>query len=539
MAHHQNQDSQDIEQATTAILPSPIQPDKKTRRYDRQLRLWASSGQAALESSQILALSASATSTSILKNLVLPGIGHFTILDPALATNEDVGNNFFLNGVNSVGKNKAEEAVRLLGELNEDVEGRAETETLENLLNTNPAYFTSFTIIIAHNLPPHLLSRLSSLLWSQPHGPSLIVVRSAGFLAEFFIQFHEHSVINSHSETAPSLRIDKPFPELLSHAKSLDLDAMEDIDHGHIPYVVILVRAMEDWKNAVTQRQPPKLYPEKQEFKKHIESMKHKLEEENFDEAIAQAYRAWTPTTVPSEIASLFTDPALKAPPVSLSPSSAVFFHLVRALKDFTEAEDASQTLPLSSTLPDMKSDTNSYVYLQTIYKRQAEKEKARFKSLIGPEVMVDNNTVDDFVKNVHGLRLLRGRQFGDVDREQGGLANALQISPKEVATHVALSALASLQTKGPSVAVTVENLTKEVTAIVGAIEWEEEAQEYLDDALGEVARAPTADLPNTAAFLGGLVAQEAIKMITRQYVPVKGYCVVDLIGSWTGSFDG
>ena len=48
-------------------------------------------------------------------------------------------------------------------------------------------------------------------------------------------------------------------------------------------------------------------------------------------------------------------------------------------------------------------------------------------------------------------------------------------------------------------------------------------------------ARAPTADLPNTAAFLGGMVAQEAIKMITKQYVPIESYCVVDLVETWTG----
>jgi hypothetical protein len=47
--------------------------------------------------------------------------------------------------------------------------------------------------------------------------------------------------------------------------------------------------------------------------------------------------------------------------------------------------------------------------------------------------------------------------------------------------------------------------------------------------------RAPTAELPNVAAFLGGMVAQEAIKMITRQYIPVNGYCVVDLVDTWTG----
>ena len=49
-------------------------------------------------------------------------------------------------------------------------------------------------------------------------------------------------------------------------------------------------------------------------------------------------------------------------------------------------------------------------------------------------------------------------------------------------------------------------------------------------------ARAPNADLPNTAAFLGGLVAQEVIKVITKQYVPIEGYCCVDLVETWTGT---
>lgn len=47
--------------------------------------------------------------------------------------------------------------------------------------------------------------------------------------------------------------------------------------------------------------------------------------------------------------------------------------------------------------------------------------------------------------------------------------------------------------------------------------------------------RAPTADLPNTAALLGGLVAQEVIKMVTKQYVPIESYCAVDLVETWTG----
>lgn len=62
---------------------------------------------------------------------------------------------------------------------------------------------------------------------------------------------HLYSVVDSHPDTAPSLRIDKPFPALLDHAKKLDFDKMDVTDHGHIPYVIILVRVMEDWKASV------------------------------------------------------------------------------------------------------------------------------------------------------------------------------------------------------------------------------------------------------------------------------------------------
>lgn len=80
-------------------------------------------------------ISASATNTSVLKNLVLPGVGHFTILDPDLVSKEDAGNNFFFEGLDSVDKSRAQEAVRSLRELNDSVDGQADTSVrLDNLL---------------------------------------------------------------------------------------------------------------------------------------------------------------------------------------------------------------------------------------------------------------------------------------------------------------------------------------------------------------------------------------------------------------------
>jgi hypothetical protein len=50
-------------------------PSEKERKYDRQLRLWAASGQAALESANLLLLNSGAGTVGVetLKNLVLPG----------------------------------------------------------------------------------------------------------------------------------------------------------------------------------------------------------------------------------------------------------------------------------------------------------------------------------------------------------------------------------------------------------------------------------------------------------------------------------
>ncbi|KAG5650239.1 hypothetical protein H0H81_000203 [Sphagnurus paluster] len=515
-------DSQDIQTATTSIV-TDAQPDSKTRRYDRQLRLWAASGQSALEDAHILVISGTATSTSILKNLVLPGIGKFTILDHAKVTPEDAGNNFFLEGPSSVGKSRAEEAVRLLGELNESVIGTADTSNVEELLEKNPAYFSSFTVVIVHNLEPKLLDKLSTFLWSDDSLPPLFVIRSAGFLAEFYIQFHEHTIIESHSETAPSLRIDKAFPALLEYSLSLDFTKMDPTDHGHIPYVIILVRALEDWKNS-HQGKPPQTYAEKKEFKAGVLAMKIKADEENFDEAESQAYRCWADTGVPSDIAALFQDPQLAA----LKPASPPFYHLLSALQKFTL--EPPHTLPLTSTLPDMKASTNSYIHLQKLYKTRAEEEKTHFKSFL--TVPIDDALVDSFVKNAHGLKILRGKKWGALDADPTSLGNALTSSPKQTAIHLSLSALSSLNVKQPGIAPTIEALTTEAQALLPA---GNALPDDFPDAVGEIARAPTADLPNTAALLGGLVAQEVIKVITKQYVPIASCCTIDLVETWTG----
>lgn len=110
-------------------------PTSKEKRYDRQLRLWGASGQQALEEAHVLLVNPSlrdeqagttlgtgVVGVEALKNLVLPGIGNYTIADDATVSEEDLGVNFFLEE-GSLGKSRADETCKLLQELNPDVKG--------------------------------------------------------------------------------------------------------------------------------------------------------------------------------------------------------------------------------------------------------------------------------------------------------------------------------------------------------------------------------------------------------------------------------
>jgi amyloid beta precursor protein binding protein 1 len=117
-------------------------------------------------------------------------------------------------------------------------------------------------------------------------------------------------VVDSHPDSTHTLRIDAPFPALEAYAKDLDLGSMDSMEHSHVPWVVLLVKAASMWKESVGTivkfpandqhggQVPRDLSDdggpdEQREFKALLNGMKHKADEENFDEAFAQAYQVW------------------------------------------------------------------------------------------------------------------------------------------------------------------------------------------------------------------------------------------------------
>ncbi|KAF9902830.1 NEDD8-activating enzyme E1 regulatory subunit, partial [Lobosporangium transversale] len=357
--------------------------DAKTQKYDRQLRLWGNSGQDALESAHILLVNATAVGCEILKNLVLPGIGQFTVIDQGTVTQNDIGSNFFLD-FESLGKPRAERACELLGELNEDVKGHWIAKDILSILKEDPAFLAQFSTVIATNITRETAEKIAALCWVNgqqgvdintiPAGKkktAFVWVKTVGFIGAARIAVPEHTIVETHPDNVADLRIDTPFPELIAFTKSFDFNTQDGLEFGHIPYVAILLKYMEEWKQEHGGK-IPSTYAEKNQLKAAIRSGMRSADDENFEEAINSVLRSCQPTVVPSSIKEIFNDPKC----VNLTSESSSFWILARALKDFVDdyAKSAG-LLPLSGTIPDMKAQTDSYVTLQSIYKAKAKQD--------------------------------------------------------------------------------------------------------------------------------------------------------------------
>ena len=80
----------------------------------------------------------------------------------------------------------------------------------------------------------------------------VIYITSIGFYSTFSIQLPtEFPIVDTHPDpdTIQDLRLLSPWNELQAAEKELgDITQMSDHDHGHIPWLLLLLRYLEEWK---------------------------------------------------------------------------------------------------------------------------------------------------------------------------------------------------------------------------------------------------------------------------------------------------
>jgi len=505
-------------------------PQTDVKRYDRQLRLWGEDGQARLEASNICLLNASATGCETLKNLVLPGVGAFTIVDGKKVDETDF-NNFFIDEA-SLGKPRASATVALLNELNDRVKGKAFEVDPVHLVNTNIEFLHPFNVIIASNLPEETVQKVAQYAWN--HNKALLVSRAWGLVAYLRTVVPEHQIIESKPDNPnDDLRLSTPWTELSEYAASFNFEEMDSAEHAHIPYVIILLQAIEKWK-AEHGGAVPSTMPEKRAFKDAVARGAKKSTEENFSEAYKTAHKAFTPYSIPENVRAVLSDPKAK----NITANSDAFWILAAAVREFVENEGHG-LLPLNGAIPDMHSTTEGFIALQKIYgdkaARDVEAVASRVKTLLSsvgkPLDWIKPDQIKKFCRNSQFITMVRYRSLEEEHNPQTAkkdlIASKLSSNKNDnIVWYIVLRAAELFNKKvgrypgseDAHVHADVEELKKYVRQLLDEFGV---SHEHWDDIyVQEIVRYGGSELHTIASFLGGVTSQEVIKVITGQYTP-------------------
>jgi len=510
-----------------------------------------------MEECSVCLINGSATSTETLKNLVLPGIGKFTIVDGAVVSEADLGNNFFVDE-SFLGSSRAACVTQLLQELNEHVQGAYVSEDISQVLESRPDFLNTFGIVIATQLPAKELQQVAAICANRLI--PLIVVHSYGFMGYLRVVLNEHQVVEAHpAHEVPDLRVLAPPAELRAFIASRfgSFEALTSAQFAHVPYVVFLVKAVEQWSRANGGGRP-KTYQHKKEIRVILEGYRRAGMQatQNIDEAIGAVNTALTLPTPKASLAALFAKARARVSELAAeahagSPTlhdSAVsptqrrqqlaFWVMCAAVSSFVES-DGNGLLPVVGTIPDMTSDTSTYVSLQAIYQQQAaadlqavQAHAAHICSLEAlPADLVSPDALKLFCKNANAVEVLDYSTLAgecESERSRAALAAAMGDDASAGALYLLLRGAQAYRAERsnwpgqgedveedlPAFKQFVNNVAKELNLSNGG-------SAISDDLMLEFCRWGASEMHSVASVMGGIASQEAIKAVCHQYVPL------------------
>jgi amyloid beta precursor protein binding protein 1 len=123
-------------------------------------------------------------------------------------------------------------------------------------------------------------------------------------------------IVDTHPDPASTqdLRLLSPWPELTSFAqeKTKGLEGIDAEEHGHVPYVLLLLHYLEQWKTEHDGKLPDN-YKEKSAFRDFVRhgarTKNAEGGEENFDEAVAAVLKSLNPPMASSSVKEVLQAP--------------------------------------------------------------------------------------------------------------------------------------------------------------------------------------------------------------------------------------
>ena len=528
---------------------------QRDKRYDRQIRIWGKSGQERLETAKVCLLGAGPAGSEAMKNLVLGGVSSYTIVDGEKVTARDFGNNFLIDR-ESLGQSRAESCSRLLQEFNESVSGRYIAESPEELIDGKPEFFKDFVLILATQLTQPYQMKLDKIC--RACGVQVIFGRTYGLFGLVRICKEEHTVIEAKPENVlQNLRVHDPWPALREYAHHFDLESLDNMTYKHVPYVVILIKALRLWSERHGGKSAPSDRQEQKDFKQFLRSLQRKLNEdgfvdegENFKEAVENAHYLWSPPQMPAELQQYFDSESC----CQLTATSSKFWILLAALKRFVREGDGD--LPFPGSIPDMTATTDLYLQLKRIYQSKHEEDVHKMAGYVSESLQalkrepreVSLEEVRLFCKNSSHLKVLR---YNSIEKEcqslfgAGGSAYFQSLlfsedSAENAFVYVLLHAADKFFAKhGHFPGYFDEGMQDDMGRLKSIVnttlsEAGLSSVPISEEYIHELCRCGAGEIHTVAAVIGGVLAEEAIKLITEQFVPLKGTLIYNGIRSTT-----
>uniref|UniRef100_A0AC35UCR3 NEDD8-activating enzyme E1 regulatory subunit n=1 Tax=Rhabditophanes sp. KR3021 TaxID=114890 RepID=A0AC35UCR3_9BILA len=522
-------------------------------RYDRQIRIWGEDGQEVLQSITIHILGSDGLATEIAKSLFLAGVQKIVLIDDAIVTERDTQTNFFIHPSDK-GTKRGEAVKSHLSELNPTGEiVYLDENPLACITKPDHPFINDASIIVVVNMNEFHLTDLSNRFYDD-QTRTIILIRTNGLIGYIRHSMKEHVIMNNKNvyKNPVDLRLTNPWPELKEYIDSIKLEELDHGEHSHVPYSVILMKAFESFMAKQEKKSMLLQNSDRQNFKKHLASMKKfgdkGEDEDNFKEAEDNFAKYIINLNFPENVTRLFNDARCDYP---LMADKQKVWTYVAAIKKF---KIENGCLPLQGTLPDMQSDTAGYLSLLGIYKKKAEQDASRVEELRqqfltnqGINDVTDMNLTKKICRNISymdiqsGCRILNSDlgeyltivsdiQFpgeGEFDNEQN-LALTWMLVQRAVDS-LAYNSQFHLLPIEEQIYITKDEMLNEYRKYVNTDITAHEFEKILPlKAVAEYLRGYNVRLVAVESIVGGMGAQEIIKIATKQFTPISNSLLFD-----------
>ncbi|OWB77453.1 hypothetical protein B5S32_g1619 [[Candida] boidinii] len=528
-------------------------------KYDRQVRLWNSSGQSSLSNANICILNINITTSEILKNLVLSGVGNIKIIDNKLInslSNFEIKSNFFLNPITKPDLieniSVAKLLTRNLQNLNPDVSiTYIDNKDISDLISSplNSKFWSQFNCIISTKI---LNENLSNLLQNElipfcyNNYIPFISVLNIGFYAFLKIIYNERTIIDTHKPVSllQDLRLDMPWLELKNYINSFEFNKLSDIKLSNIPYSIILSKLFIDYKIKNNNNSP-----NTKQMRELVKNLYRSGDESNLDEAYKKANKInKISNNLPDNLIKIFyeIDNHLNLNN-NLPIYQLKFWLLSKTLKNFIDSNN--NLIPLNGLIDDMESDTENYNNLKKLYTEKSLKDFQNFKEILSIElnkfnksnnnnklINITDNEIKIFIKNSKFIEFEKNSTDFKI-LLNSNLLDPLKNNYKDLINiniylgFLAIENFYHEHNKFPS----NSSDSAELRAIMISILCYYNINSFpegLDKILDEFIRYKGLEIHNISSLIGGIASQEVIKILTNQYLQLDNCLTFDGIRS-------